>query len=380
MTSGIYIHVPFCRSKCDYCGFYSIPVGRSDVVAEIPDSFVRGLSREIASRARDCGIERADTVYFGGGTPSLLSVGQVAEILAQLRSLVELGPGTEITLEMNPADVARDALSGFVDAGVNRIVLGVQTLSERLHRLIGRSCEPCTVPVLKTFFAASGITHCVDVITGIPSQTAAELRHDIGVIAGFRPSHISAYLLSVEKNTPLSLRYAPSEYETEQACMFELTAELLAERGYERYEISNYALPGCESRHNMKYWRYEPYIGFGPGAHSFIGNERYINTMTVEEYFHAERVVLQHDVRTSRSAAVEYILTGLRLLRGMSIREMEERLVFHLPDSVLDRISKAESDGLVAVTANDGDRTIRLTSKGIMIADRVIYGIVEPLL
>ena len=167
--------------------------------------------------------------------------------------------------------------------------------------------------------------------------------------------------------------------EADQARLFELTMERMRVRGYGQYEISNYALPGCESRHNMKYWRFEPYIGLGPGAHSFVGGERYVNAMTVEEYLAADRAVLVHDARTPDSAAVEYLMTGLRLLKGMSLDEMEERLTYRLPPAVKDGIGKAEADGLVEVD-NDAGRTIRLTARGIMIADRVIYGIVEPLL
>jgi oxygen-independent coproporphyrinogen III oxidase len=381
MTGGIYIHVPFCRRKCDYCSFYSVPADLSSIEGIIPDEYIRRLCDEITDRLPASGFSSADTVYFGGGTPSLLAAAQVKGILDVVHQNITLDPGAEITLEMNPGDVSADALAGFRDAGVNRAVLGVQTLTERLHALIGRSASPCTARDLDIFFSVPGIVQCADLITCIPTQGADELAADIDLVAGYRPRHISAYILSIEKNTPLSRRLSLDEdTEMEQARLFELTMELLSKHGYDHYEISNYSLPGCESRHNMKYWRFEPYIGFGPGAHSFIRGERYFNAMTVAEYVASERAVLNHDVRLPASAAVEYIMTGLRLLKGMSLSEMEERLALRLPADVMERIGKAESEGLVAVTGTDGDRTIRLTGRGIMIADRVIYNIVEGLM
>ncbi len=381
MTGGIYIHVPFCRRKCDYCNFYSIPADLFSRYDVIPDVYIRRLCGEITDRLPVAGFSSSDTVYFGGGTPSLLAAAQVKEVLDRVRDRMELDPGAEITMEINPGDVSADALAGFRDAGVNRAVLGVQTLSVRLHRLIGRSASPCTARDLDIFFSVPGIAQCVDIITGIPSQSAAELTSDIDKVAGYRPRHISAYILSIEKNTPLSWRlYLDEADEIKQARLFELTMERMKGHGYDHYEISNYALPGFESRHNMKYWGFEPYIGFGPGAHSFISGERYINAMTVDEYVRSARAILTHDARSAGSAAVEYIMTGLRLLKGMSLEEMEERLDFRLPAAVMERIRKAESDGLVTVIENNGVRTIRLTDPGIMIADTVIYNIVEALL
>jgi oxygen-independent coproporphyrinogen-3 oxidase len=379
MKHGLYIHIPFCRKKCDYCSFYSVPVDTSGSAGEVPDAYIRKLGDEIRARLPGLDMPSADTVYFGGGTPSLLAPVQVGGILGLLRSRARLDSSAEITMEINPGDLSPQRLSAFRDAGVNRVVLGVQTLSERLHRLIGRSAPLCTQAELDRFFGVSGLIHCVDLIVGIPSQRGEELLRDLDVVAGYRPSHISAYLLSVEKKTPLAGRIVMDDAaESEQAALFELALARLKGYGYNHYEISNHALPGFESRHNMKYWRFEPYVGFGPGAHSFVRGERYINAMTVEEYIASERVLLTRDVRTPRSAAVEYILTGMRLMRGMSMDDMEKSLACEIPGSLLERIRKAEAEGLI-VTEKEG-RVVRLSHRGIMIADKVIYEIVEPLL
>lgn len=376
MSGGIYIHIPYCRSKCDYCAFYSVPAGGGAV----PDSYLRRLHAEMRERLPDEALPSADTVYFGGGTPSLLEPGHVEGLLGLIAGLVVLEPGAEVTMEMNPGDLSREKLDGYARAGVNRAVLGVQTLSPRLHAVIGRSAAVCTKRELELFFGAPGIVHCADLIAGIPSQTEEELAGDIDGVAAYGPRHISAYLLSIEKKTPLAARIPGGPaLESEQASCYERLAAGLKRHGYRHYEISNWAVPGCESRHNMKYWRFEPYIGFGPGAHSFLGGERYINSMRVEEYLGPGRFVLEHDARTARSAAVEYLMTGLRLLRGVSLREMQARLQFQLPGDVMERVREAVSGGMM-VMGNDAGETIRLSERGLILADRVIYSIVEPLI
>ncbi len=376
MSCGIYIHIPFCRRKCDYCGFYSVP----SEGGAVPGAYLDRLREEMLERLPSGAMPLADTVYFGGGTPSLLEPSQVGAILRLLEGLVGLGPGAEVTLEVNPGDLSREKLEGYVHAGVNRAVLGVQTLSPRLHALIGRSAAVCTGKELELFFGVAGFVHCADLIAGLPTQTAEELAADIDGIAGYRPGHISAYLLSVEKKTPLAARVTPDQaFESEQAACFEILAGRLKRHGYGQYEISNYALPGNESRHNMKYWRFEPYIGFGPGAHSFLGDERYINSMTVGEYLGTGDFILVHDPRTVQSAAVEYLMTGLRLVRGISLHAMEERLSFRLPAVVMDRIGEAASSGLVV--RDEGEcGMVRISERGLIIADRIIYSIVEPML
>lgn len=380
MTCGIYIHIPFCRRKCDYCGFYSV-TGMLGPDGRVPAAYLARLHDEIGKRLPAAGIPFADTVYFGGGTPSLCSPSDIAGILGQIRDGVEILPGAEVTLEMNPGDVSPGLLAGYREAGVTRIVLGIQTLSARLNAMIGRSAEPCTLRELDIFFSATGLDLCADLIGGIPTQSPVELLHDIDTVAGYGPKHISAYLLSIEKKTPLGKRIIPDEaLESEQAALFEVIMTRLPEIGYTQYEISNYSLPGFESRHNMKYWRFDPYIGFGPGAHSFVGGERCINAMTVEEYIRQERPFPFHDARTPRAAAVEYLMTGLRLMNGVSLGEMEGRLSFRVPETVNESIRKAASDGLVAVDGSGNDLTVRLTRRGIMLSDSVIYGIVESML
>lgn len=380
MTCGVYIHVPFCRRKCDYCGFYSF-AGLLDPDGRVPAAYIERLDKEIGERLPAAGVSSADTVYFGGGTPSLCSIDDIARLLDRINGLAGILPGAEVTLEMNPDDVSAPLLAGLRDAGVTRVVLGIQTLSARLGALIGRSSGPCTEQELDTFFSARGLELCADLIGGIPTQRVEELLYDIDTVAGYRPKHISAYLLSIEKKTPLGARVTPDNgFEAEQAELFEVMMTGLAGHGYVQYEISNYALPGFESRHNMKYWRFDPYIGFGPGAHSFIGGERYVNAMGLDDYIRSEQTAVVRDERTARAAPVEYLMTGLRLMRGVSLLEMEERLAFQVPAAVMERIESAASAGLAAIGGSGNDVTVRLTRRGVLLADAVIYGIVEALL
>jgi oxygen-independent coproporphyrinogen-3 oxidase len=377
---GIYIHIPFCRKKCDYCGFFSVPIHTFNAGVSIPDSFVARCAGEFDERLRGRDIS-ADTIYFGGGTPSLLSVEQIGFLLESLEKHVHIASDAEITVEMNPEDVSRKKFDGYRESGVNRVVLGVQTLSERLHAIIGRSAGLCTTNVLDVYFSVRGLQHAIDLITGIHSQKEEELLMDINTVAGYKPSHISAYLLSVEKNTPLSGRLKINQdTEAAQSRLYDLTASRLSDYGYEQYEISNYSLPDCQSRHNLKYWRFEPYIGFGPGAHSFTDDERVYNAMPIADYIRSNHTVLSKDTRKPESAVVEYMLTGLRLISGLSIREMEHRLNYALPGRVMERIKEVQSKGMLIVTGEEGDIRIRLSKKGIILADSVIYHIVETLL
>ncbi len=377
---GIYIHIPFCRKKCDYCGFFSTPIGADTDNASIPDKFITRLASEFGERLirRDLS---ADTVYMGGGTPSLLSIDQVRALLRALEARVEIAPDAEITLEMNPEDVSREKLEGYRDAGVNRIVLGVQTLCPRLSRIIGRSAGVCTESALDTFFSTPGFNHSMDLIIGIPSQRKEELDLDFDSIAHYRPLHVSAYLLSIEKHTPLAGRLTPDcSEEDRQARLYGAAVLRLASSGYYQYEISNFALPGHFSRHNLKYWKFDPYIGFGPGSHTFMDGHRAHNAMSVAEYVSSDHTRLSPDIRKPESALVEYIMTGLRLLAGISIRDMERCLGRPVPGVIIERIMKARKEGTLVVTENEGDVRLRLSKRGIILADSVIYKIVDALL
>lgn len=381
MKYGLYLHVPFCRDKCDYCNFYSVPINRLYDSYDIVSDYTERVILEIGNRLKNFKGDTLDTIYFGGGSPSLLRVEEVAAILKAISNEIDFDNKIEITVEMNPEDSHSEKINGYAEAGVNRIVLGVQTLNQKVHSHIGRSSGLCNAAVLDEFFETEGINHCIDIISGVPDQDEIDLMGDLDHIIEYRPAHISAYMLSIEKETPLYQRmeYTPKVEET-QRMIFEKTISRLKEEGYNHYEISNYALPGKQSLHNMKYWKFLPYIGVGPGAHSFIDDVRYINTQDVEEYLKSRSENLIEDRRKKSSLIVEYFLTGLRLLEGISIFDLEKRLDTVIPDTVHTSIKKLTRSGLLKVYDEGTGLRVKLSEEGLFFADSVIYQVVESIL
>jgi oxygen-independent coproporphyrinogen-3 oxidase len=382
MKLGIYIHVPFCRKKCDYCSFYSEPLEyASETGRAALARYCSRLTHEAALRLGAPGRRQIDTVYFGGGTASLLEPEQIRALLGSLAGLAEIDAGAEITLELNPEDAAADKVSAFRDAGVTRAVLGVQTLDEVLHRCIGRSTGLCGTEVLDGFFSVSGLDHCADLIAGIPGQDEESLLRDIDELCSRGLRHLSLYLLSLEKGTPLAARVgATPELESAQRRIFEAAMAALPERGLRHYEISNFARSGSESRHNMKYWKFQPYLGLGAGAHSFMDNTRTINGMSAREYCGDGDFRYETDLRDGNAAAVEFLMTGLRLIEGISLKEIERAAGIGLPAPVFDALGILEAKGHVSLRRTGDDLIVALTGEGIFFADRVIYEIVESLL
>jgi putative oxygen-independent coproporphyrinogen III oxidase len=381
MNTGIYIHIPFCRKKCSYCSFYSITLNDGGDKGSMVQSYLWSLEKDIVTRLADRELTGVDTIYFGGGTPSILEGHQVRRIIEILKENSRVAETAEISLELNPEDAQPERLKSYTEAGVNRIILGYQTSVDRLHSFIGRSSKPCTVDDLDIFFDAEGFSHCIDVITGIPGQTTEDLTSELDLVTACKPDHISVYQLSIEEGTPLKERYSPSRgFGDHQRNIMEQTIGLIKGKGYEHYEISNFALNGSYSRHNLKYWTWQPYLGFGPGAHSFFNDERYSVSMTVNQYLHSPEIRLSIDERGPHAGTVEYIMTGLRLMGGISIPAMEKTLGVSLPESVMKSLENQERGDNISITSEGGDTTISLTDKGLYVANSVIYEIIESLL
>ncbi|MBA7656847.1 MAG: radical SAM family heme chaperone HemW [Calditrichaeota bacterium] len=283
-TAGIYIHVPFCRAKCLYCDFYSL-ADRDDAV----DRFVGCIAEEIhraASRVRDW---RFDTLYIGGGTPSLLTPRHLERIVTALQQVLGTSRIVEFTLEANPGEAPEEKLRAFRDLGVNRLSLGFQSLDPGLLKFLGRLHDPrdCN----RTFGAArrAGFDNInADILFNVPGQTLRRWQSDLAALVELGPEHISAYSLTVEKGTPLRGMVAAGEVsmpcEEVDAAMYARAREYLPGRGYNAYEISNYARNGRACRHNLHYWRGEPYLGFGPAAHGFDGARRWWNVRNLDGY------------------------------------------------------------------------------------------------
>lgn len=288
-TSGIYVHYPFCVHKCSYCDFYSEGIGLDPSPSE-KDLFEQ-YKRELRLRIRDSSIrsDRFDTVFFGGGTPSKASPERYSDLLLFFGQNLDLAKDSEISLECNPEDLSPEYLSGLYDAGINRVHVGIQSFLPKNLKFLDRYYDPETYPRILESLSTSPIRNFgADLIFGLPGQTEKEFYEDAESVLKAGVSHISIYALTVEKGTEYSRRVSsgvslPPSEEMQEQVLKDLPT-FLDSKGFTQYEVSNYSKPGMYSRHNMKYWTYEYYLGLGPGAHGFIPQGRYSNPRNTATY------------------------------------------------------------------------------------------------
>ena len=374
---GLYVHIPFCKSKCIYCDFYSLPGGEGKM-----DRYVSVLCRQLVEIAPRTAAHEVDTVYFGGGTPSWLGEKRLRQILKTVEKHYRLAKKPEITLECNP-DSAGDwkVLRALRRAGFNRISLGVQSASDEHLKALGR---PHTFAQAEEAVAAARKAKIknlsLDLIYGLPGQTLESWRETLERAASLAPEHLSCYGLKVEEGTPLWDMQGSLELPDDdlQADMYLWTVERLGELGYQQYEISNFAKPGYESRHNLKYWMLEEYAGFGPGAHSDLGDVRYAYVRDLAAYCDGVEnqgdILSENDRIPQRERDVEYIMLGLRTARGISRQEFEYR--FRLPFSpVQEVLERFEQSGHTVLR---GGRW-RLTPEGFLLSNQIIGQALEAL-
>lgn len=307
--TGIYVHIPFCVRKCNYCAFYS-----ETGAEKYEKAYAEGIVRE----AEKYDGEKADTLYFGGGTPSALGEDTLIYILNGIKKHIELARDSEITIEANPKTVTREKLSSLFEAGFNRISLGFQSFSDRELELLGRiHNSEDNKSALKAAREAGFKNISGDIMTAVPGQTAESLKETIKTMCAMELSHISAYSLSIEKGTPFyeSKPSLPDE-DTERE-MYYMLCDMLEAAGYEHYEISNFAKAGAVSRHNTKYWTGEPYIGLGAAAHSYYKDERYGNVSSIKEYTEKDETEEFREYIDENERKKERIMLGLRLKRGI---------------------------------------------------------------
>jgi len=373
--AGLYIHIPFCRSRCSYCDFAT-----GIYQGELAERYVHAVVDEIA-RSRNTGT-LVDTVYFGGGTPSLLTAAQLDLILSALHRQFEIESGSEITVEMNPGTVTRDQLRSFRALGVNRASFGAQTFDDAELAKLGRSHS--SADTLKTFheLRAAGFENVsFDLIAGLPGQTLAGWQQNIEQSLALEPEHLSFYLLEVHSGTPLAdhirrgLQPVPDE--DLAAVMYEWMIERAAAAGYEHYEISNLCKAGFGSRHNTKYWTGAPYYGFGCSAHSFDGRaRRWSNQRDVLRY--VENVeqgtspIVEEQELTDADLRAEALFLGMRMMRGVDVREYNELFGVDLRAEHASELDRFREAGLVEF---EGD-LIRLTRNGALMSNEVFAAFV----
>ena len=381
MTTGAYIHVPFCHEKCDYCSFYSLPVSERKDFLSLADQYTEKVIEEIKEVLGE-GSYTLDTMYFGGGTPALLPPENLEKIVDALGHFGFVEESAEISIETNPGLLTAPGLEILKSLGFSRVTMGLQTIDPEAHRTIGRQGTLCSAETLEEYFSVPGIDLCLDIIAGIPGHDPDLYLEQLEAITAFRPPHLSVYLLSIEEGTPLAGRLAENEeIEENQARAFRETDAFLTGSGYLHYEISNYALPGKESRHNLKYWRYLPYAGFGPGAHSFLQGRRWANVPDLAGYLKDGPVARKEDRRSREQSMVEFLMTGLRLMAGIKSADFIEQFGEPIPAAVMSRARElAGREELVLTSPQDREKlSIALAQRAIINADRIIYRLLEPL-
>ncbi|MBW1773684.1 MAG: radical SAM family heme chaperone HemW [Deltaproteobacteria bacterium] len=358
LTPGLYVHVPFCRTKCPYCAFYSLPSP-----ALIP-RWMEALQREIQFyRGR---FPLFDTLYLGGGTPTVLSHVQWSDLMETLFNAFNISPDAEITVEANPDDVTPGLMGLLHRLGVNRVSLGVQSFDDReLHTLKRRHNARGAIEALDCIRDAGFSNVGVDLMYGLPGQGEEMWLKTLGGALAFRPEHISCYQFTVEAKTPFGRMrdkgmIAPLDEEQERA-FFISTSDFLREKGYVHYEISSYARGlTFTSRHNMKYWQQAPYLGFGPSAHSFDGNRRWWNLSSVCQALSRGKVpVAGHETLSKEQHRMESLLLGLRIKDGFDFRTLEK-----MPGHKK-LLRDLERGGLVRVEAG----RVMPTDEGFLVAD-----------
>jgi len=363
--AGVYISYPFCAQKCTYCNFASGVFPR-----ELESSYMQALEREIRGTPWTWGPE---TVYLGGGTPSRIAPDALAQLLGAISGGPPGAPWKEATLEAAPGDITAEAAQAWRDAGINRVSLGVQSFVRGELARTGRKHTAQTVQDEIATLRAEGILNfSIDLIAGLPGQSSASWRESLDWIERLQPPHVSVYMLEVDDDSRLGAeilalgqRYGAREAPTsdQTADFYETAVERLSALGLARYEISNFARPGFESRHNLKYWRREPYLGFGADAHSFDGEWRWSNVESAAEY--ARRSALCENTQAERTLADpsgEPLFLGLRLTQGIEADW----------SPYAESVREFERDGLLEI---DG-RRLRLTPRGVMLSNEVFAAFV----
>lgn len=374
---GLYIHVPFCKQKCIYCDFYSLPHQESRM-----DDYTAAVCAHLTETAPFAAGHMVDTVYFGGGTPSYLGPARLGKILKTIHKKYRVAKDAEITLEANP-DSAGDwkALRALRRAGVNRVSLGMQSACDEELARIGRVHTQAQTAAAVEAVRRAGIKNLsLDLIYGLPEQSLERWQENLSAAVALGPEHLSCYGLKVEEGTPLFRQREAFTLpgDDAQADMYLYTVEFLEQMGYAQYEISNFARAGKESRHNLKYWNLDEYAGFGPGAHSDFGGVRYAYARDLDGYIRGVQTGAPMLSESERIPPLdrdtEWVMLGLRLSRGLDPREFERRFRRRF-SCFLPFLEQCRQNGY----ACEEEGRWHLTPKGFLVSNQIIGGMLDAL-
>ena len=371
---GLYVHIPFCMRKCRYCDFLSFECHDDRALSQYADA----LCREIGARYEEWPYRVVDTVYIGGGTPSILPAEDMKRVMDCIRDNFTIDENSEITIEANPATLDDNKLETYLEAGINRISIGVQSFDNSILNLLGRVHDKNDALNAVRMAKKAGFKNVnVDMMFGIPGQTFKMWRDSLRQCIFLRPEHISLYSLQIEEGTQFHKMMENGTLEptadSVDRTMYHDAIDMLVHAGYNHYEISNGALPGFESKHNLKYWSYKDYLGLGPGASSFIGGHRFKNTSSVLEYLNYIKQglppVKPEDVEhyTPREEMGVFVFTGLRKTEGFDIRDFEDTFNIDFFD-VYDPSIITRMRGLIEMNGF----VMKLTDKGLDVSNKVM--------
>ena len=379
----IYIHIPFCVRKCRYCDFLS-----SSAPADVQEAYMEALCKEVEGRSYEYGDYRVVSVFIGGGTPSIVNPSWISKLMNLLTEKFDVDKEAEITIEMNPGTVNEKALEIYKNAGINRLSIGLQSANNKELELLGR------IHTYEDFLDSFNLARKlgfnninVDIMSALPGQSFASYTETLQKIVNLEmpPEHISAYSLIIEEGTVFQDLYDAGKLDLPQEeaerQMYEYTEKFLAEKGYLRYEISNYAKPGKECRHNIGYWERREYLGFGIGAASLIDNRRFSNTSDRPAYIECPNKEYPQVQQLSIADQMEETMfLGLRMTRGIREKDFEEKYGKTLVQVYGDVIQKHIKNGLLQRYTLDGEEWIALTKKGLDVSNYVMADFLEPVL
>ena len=370
--AGIYIHIPFCRQKCHYCNFFSA------ASQKLKELYLKALATDIRQNSGYLAAEPVSTIYFGGGTPSLLSAEEITTILQIITSTFPVTPGAEITLEANPDDLSDACLNDLRQAGITRLSIGVQSFFDNDLISLNRTHTAARVHTVLSSLTASVPkfpSFSIDLIYGIPGMTDERWKQNIEIAIGYGIPHISAYALTVEEKTPLACMIEKGRVPVvspEQASrQYTIMTKALKNAGYEHYEVSNFCKPGCWSRHNSGYWKNVPYLGTGPSAHSYNGNARRWNVSNISEYInrisHGERT-FEEEILTLTQRYNEYVMTGLRTMWGCNTDYIRNEFGSDFFDHFIKITPRYLAAGRMVINSSG---FYSLTDEGMLFADGI---------
>ena len=368
--AGIYIHIPFCKQRCNYCAFYST------TLYNIREKYVDALCKEIVLRKEYAGSAPIGTIYFGGGTPSTLTMEQLQKICGTIYSTHSVSSTAEVTIECNPDDLTPDFLAQLKQLPFNRISMGVQSFNDTQLKRLGRRHNAQKAREAVHNAREAGYDNIsIDLIFALPGSTITEWEHDLDSAIALHPDHLSAYNLTYEEGTPLHRALERGDFaelsEEENIEQFQMLITKMKEAGYRHYEISNFALPGCESRHNSSYWNDTPYIGCGAAAHSYNGTSRQWNIADIQEYIkgmESGEYNFEIEQLTEEERYNDTILTRLRTAEGLPLEWMKEKFC----DRLNRHMQRTAEKEIALGNLKEENGSLSLTEKGIFISDAVI--------